>query len=208
MMPANSISKHLISFDAPAEEAKLYTFPQTQIEQSDLELAKRQIADLQHQLKTAEDAASAAAQKEIDALVKAKDEELQAGMDELREAYEEKVVQLADQLQAQIARHNGELAKRLVSWCRPVLRNLSTNRCIEDLVGVVETLLTENGELVIQGPEHLVSLMQPRLSHLPADAWRVDPSEEAEIVITAGEARIESCLDEWLEKVDGGLSGG
>lgn len=208
MTLANSISEHLISFDTPVEPAKLYTFPQTQSDQSELEIANRQIADLQQQLKVAKETASAVAQKEVDALVKAKDEELQAGMDELRKTYEAKVGELADQLQAQISQHNTELAERLINWCRPVLRNLSTTRCMEDLAAVVETLLNENCELIIKGPEDLVSLMRPHLSNLPADAWTVTSSEGSEIVITAGEARIETCLEEWLNTVEGGLGGG
>ncbi|MCP5075697.1 MAG: hypothetical protein GY947_20705 [Rhodobacteraceae bacterium] len=207
MTLANSISEHLISFDTPVEPAKLYTFPQAQTDHSELEIANRQIADLQQQLKTAEETANATAQKQIDALVKAKDEELQAGMDELRKTYEAKVEELADRLQAQIFQHNNELAERLINWCRPVLRNLSTTRCMEDLAAVLETLLNENCELAINGPEDLISLMQPHLSNLPAHAWTVNSSEGSEIVITAGEARIETCLEEWLNTVEGEFSG-
>lgn len=208
MTPANSISKHLISFDTPVEAAKLYTFPAARTDQSDLESAQQQIADLQHQLKLAKETASAAAEKEIDALVKAKDEELQAGMDELRKTYDAKAEQLAGRLQAQISQHNSELAERLVSWCRPVLRNLGTARCMEDLAASVETLLNENCELVITGPEHLLALMQPHMPSVSAGAWTVNPNEDSEIVITSGEARIESCLEEWLNTTEGGLSGG
>ncbi|NNF78652.1 MAG: hypothetical protein HKN05_11550 [Rhizobiales bacterium] len=208
MTLANSISEHLISFDTPVEPAKLYTFPPAQTDQGELEIANRQIADLQQQLKDAEETANAAAQRQVDALVKAKDEELQTGMDELRKTYEAKVREMAEQLQAQISQHNKDLAERLINWCRPVLRNLSTVRCMEDLAAVVETLLNENCELIIKGPEDLLSLLQPHLSSLPADAWTVNSSGDSEIVITAGEARIETCLEEWLKTVEGDLSGG
>ena len=207
MTLANSISDHLISFDTPTEPAKLYTFPQAKTGQGELEAANRKIAELQQQLKTAEETANAAAQEKIDALVKTKEEELQAGMDELRKTYEAKVTELADQLQSQISQHHGELAERLVNWCRPVLRNVSTARCLEDLASAVETLLNENCELVISGPEDLVSLLQPHLSSLPADSWKVNSTEDSEIVITAGEARIETCLEEWLNTVEGKFSG-
>lgn len=208
MMSSNSISEHLISFDAPVETAQLYTFPDASSQRDELKVAHEQIAELQHQLKIAKETASAAAKDEIEALVKTKDQELQAGMDELRATYETKVGQLAEQLQTQILQHNKELSTRLVTWCRPVLKNLSTARCMEDLAAVVETMLNEASELKIEGPEDLIAILKSHLTNSPSQAWTFTESESSEIVISAGEAHIESCLGEWLSKVEDGFSGG
>lgn len=206
MTLANSISEHLISFDPPAEADNLYQFPSAGSEHDELGAAKQQIAELQQRLKSAEDAARANVQSEIDALVKKKDEELQAGMDELRATYEARVGQLAEDLQVQILQHNKDLAGRLAAWCRPVLKTLSTTRCIEDLAAVIETLLNENCELIIKGPEQLLSLLEPHLSNMPAPTWTLTQTDGPEVIITAGESRIETCLEDWLMTIEGEVS--
>ncbi len=206
MTLASSISEHLISFDLPDEADSLYPFPEADPEQNELEAAKLHIAELEQRLAAAEDAARSAVQSEIDALVKQKDEELQAGLDELQATYEAKVGQLAEELQTEVLQHNKDLAGRLAAWCRPVLKSMSTNRCIEDLAAVIETLLNENCELIIKGPEHLLSLLEPHLSNLPAPTWTMTQTEGPEVIITAGESRIETCLEEWLKTVEGDVN--
>ncbi len=206
MTLASSIADHLISFDGPGETANLYAFPAGEAGPSELDVARQQIADLQRELAETKESAAAAGQKQIDELVRAKDEELQAGLDELRTNYEANVEQLTQQLQAQVLQHNKDLAERLIAWFRPVLKTMSTHRCVEDLAAVVETLLNENCQMVVKGPEHLLALIEPHLSHLTAPAWTMAPSEGPEVVITAGDARIETCLEEWLNSVEGEVS--
>lgn len=203
MSLATSVADHLLNFGAPGEVGERCVFPAADPIQSELEAAKLQIADLQQKLQAARDTARTEAQAEIDALVQAKDEELQAGLDELRATYEEKVGHLAEALQTQVTQHNKDLSERLVAWCRPVLRSLSTNHCAEDLAAVIEALLNDNCELSIRGPEHLLALLEPHLANLPGPDWTLTQTDGREIVITAGEARIETCLDEWLNKVVG-----
>lgn len=208
MTLVNSISDHLISFDAPAESGNVYPFPEPQSDQSsELAEAQQKIAELEQQLAMAAETARVEAQSEIDALVEVKDKELQAGMDELRETYEARVGELTQQLQDQVNQRNKELAERLVIWCRPVLRKLSTAHCIEDLAAVVETLLNDNASPLIKGPEHLVTLLKPHLAKLASPAWTLETGEGPEIVITSGEASIETCLEEWLTSVEDGFGG-
>ncbi len=206
MTLASSIADHLISFDGPGEPANLLAFPTGDAGSSELDLARQQIADLQRELAETKETAAAAGQKQIDELVRAKDEELQAGLDELRSNYEANVEQLTQQLQAQVVQHNKDLAERLIAWFRPVLKTMSTHRCVEDLAAVVETLLNENSQMVVKGPEHLLALIEPHLSHLTAPAWTMAPSDGPEVIITAGDARIETCLEEWLKSVEGEVS--
>ena len=203
MSLATSVADHLPNFGTPGEIAEPFVVPVAGPVEDDLEAARLQIAELREQLQAAGDVARAEAQAEIDALVKAKDEELQAGLDELRATYEEKVGQLAEALQRQVTQHNKDMSDRLVAWCRPVLRSLSTKHCVEDLIALVETLLNDNCELKIQGPEHLLALLEPHLSGLTGPTWTMVQTDGSEIVITAGEARIETCLDEWLTTLEG-----
>lgn len=202
MSLAPSVADHLLNFGTSCEASEPSVVPETNLAESELEAARLQIAELQNQLQLVGEAAKAQAQAEMDALVKAKDEELQAGLDELRASYEEQVGQLAEALQSQVAEHNKDLSKRLVAWCRPVLRSLSAKHCIEDLAAVIETLLNDNGELTITGPEHLLSLLEPHLVEMPGPAWTLSRTERPEVIITSGEARIETCLEEWLSKVE------
>lgn len=203
MSLATSVADHLPNFGAPGEIGKPFVAPEADPIEGELEAARLQIAELQQQLRVAGDMARAEAQAEIDALVKTKDEELQAGLDELRATYEEKVGQLAEALQTQVKQHNIDMSDRLVAWCRPILRSLSTKHCVEDLAALVESLLNDNCELKIQGPEHLLVLLEPHLSGLTGPAWTMVQTDGPEIVITAGEARIETCLDEWLSTLEG-----
>ncbi len=207
MTLANSIADHLISFDGPGETANLYAFPSGDTDSSELELAQQQIASLQKQLNETRESAASANQKQLDELVRAKDEELQAGLDELRTNYEANVGQLTQQLQAQVLQHNKDLAERLIAWFQPVLKTMSTHRCVEDLAAAVETLINENCQMVVKGPEHLLALIEPHLSHLSTPTWTMTPNDGPEIVITAGDARIETCLEEWLNSVEGKVSG-
>ncbi len=208
MTSANSITDHLISFDAPGQPDNVYAFPGAQDDHAgELAEARQTIVELEQQLAMAAETARVEAQSEIDALVEAKDKELQAGMDELRETYDAKVGQLTEQLQAQVTQHNTELAERLVTWCRPVLRKLSTAHCAEDLSAVVETLLNESATPLIKGPEHLITLLEPHLSNLASPGWTLETVEGSEIVITAGETRIETRLEEWLTSVEGEFGG-
>ena len=128
MTQASSISQHLISFDGPEEVTSLYAFPTTPSDQDELESAKQQIADLQRKLKRAEDAASAGAQAEIEALVKKKDEELQEGMDELRATYEAKVGHLAEETASAGFEAQQGACRPVGLWSRPVLKTLSTKQ--------------------------------------------------------------------------------
>ncbi len=206
MSLATSVADHLLNFGTPSDLNDSFVVPEADPIEGELEAARLQIAELQQQLQTAGDMARAEAQAEIEALVKAKDEELQAGLDELRATYEQKVGQLAEALQNQVTQHNKDLSDRLVAWCRPVLRSLSTQHCIEDLAAVIEALLNDNCELTVKGPEHLLALLKPHLANLPGPAWTMDQTEGPEIVITTGAARIETCLDEWLSSVEGEIS--
>ena len=201
MSLATSVADHLLNFGTPGDVGESFVVPEANLIEAELEVARRQIADLQKQLIAAGETARAEAQAEIDALVKVKDEELQAGLDELRATYEERVGQLAEALQTQVTQHNKDMSDRLVSWCRPVLRSLSTDHCIEDLAAVIEALLNDKCELTIKGPEHLLEGLKPHLADLPGPAWTMAQTDGPEIVITSGETRIETCLDEWLNTV-------
>ena len=204
MSLATSLSDHLINFGPSVDTSKPFGLGEDAVSsETELELARVQIAELQQALETAGDLARAEAQAEIDALVKAKDDELQVGMDELRATYETKVGQLAETLQTQIAQHNKELSERLAAWCLPVLRSLSTQQCMEDLAAVAEALLNDKCELTIEGPDHLLTLLEPHLADLPGPTWTMTKTEGPEVVITSDEARIETCLDEWLRSVEG-----
>ena len=72
-----------------------------------------------------------------------------------------------------------------------------------DLAAVIETLLNDNSDLTITGPEHLLSLLEPHLAKLPGPAWTLAKAEGPEIVIASGDARIETCLEEWLRQLEG-----
>ena len=203
MSLAPSVADHLLNFGTSCEAIEPIVVPETNAAESELEAAQLQIANLQKQLQLAGETARADAQAQMDALVKAKDEELQTGLDELRATYEEQVGQLAEALQTQVSQHNKELSNRLIAWCRPVLRSLSAKHCIEDLAAVIETLLNDNSDLTITGPEHLLSLLEPHLAKLPGPAWTLAKTEGPEIVIASGDARIETCLEEWLSQLEG-----
>lgn len=203
MTLANSIADHLISFDSPAETSNLYSFPEGDPGVDALELAQRQIADLQVQLKAAEESAEALAQQKVEEFVKAKDEELQTGLNEIKATYDENIGQLTEQLQAQVLQHNKDLAEQVITWCGPVLRTLSTKRCMADLVAALEMLLGENCQMTVSGPEHLLKLIEPHLANMPVPSWSMSPTEGTEITITAGDTQVESCLEDWLREAEG-----
>jgi small-conductance mechanosensitive channel len=199
----SSIADHLISFDSPSEVNNVYPFPEGDAGQSELEKANQKIAELQQRLEEVEATAALEAQQKIDELVRAKDEELQAGLDDLKATYETSIAQLTEQLQSQLQQYKKEMAVRVSDWCKPVIRSLGTKRCVEDMAAALETLLEENSQMVVSGPQHLLDLIEPHLAHLPSPSWSCKPTESTEIVISGGDARIETCLEEWLDSVEG-----
>jgi len=99
-----------------------------------------------------------------------------------------------------------KLADIIARILRPFLTEVSRNRAIAELLSALDMILAadEGVTLEISGPEDLLELLREKLNSRNI-AVLFTPSDEPEVRMVAGQTIVETCLGQWVQRVEESL---
>ena len=113
----------------------------------------------------------------------------------------EEIEQLAIQLKASNEELELALAAKIKEICVPYMRQLVSQRCLEDFSGIIRTLLSDGSTTEISGPSASLDALREHLSGEALSRCTFVVTDDIEIVGRCNDSRVETCLQDWLDSL-------